>query len=187
MGSLSEKNILMVIPRNQFDEDELFVTQKFLESAGARVLVLSQTGQEAVGTNRTRFQPHGMIIDWNKQEGVLGKYDAVLLVGGKGAPKSLWDDPILPQILTDHYRAGKVIGAMGLSVAVLARADFLMQLAASGPVEERFLKELSAGSGYHSEEAVTCCDRIITASGGDAAKEFAEAVSAVVRDDKATE
>jgi len=106
MRSMLGKNILMVIPRNQFDEDELFATRELLELAGARVIVLSKTGQEAVGTNRTRFLPHGMIIDWNKQEGIFGKYDAVVLVGGKGAPKSLWDDPILPQILTDHYRAG---------------------------------------------------------------------------------
>jgi len=185
MGSLSGKNVLTVIPRNQFDEDELFITRDILESAGARVIVLSQSGQEAVGTNRTRFQPHGTIIDWNRQEGVLGKYDAVLLVGGKGAPKSLWNDPILPQILTDHYRDQKVVGAIGLSVVVLARASFLRQKAASGPDDERFLNELEVNSSYYSEEPVTCSERIITASGGEAAKEFAEAVSAVLMEETA--
>lgn len=182
MGNLSGKNILMVIPRNQFDEDELFVTRDFFESAGARVIVLSKSGQDAVGTNKTRFKPHGTIIDWNKQEGIYGKYDAVLLVGGKGAAKSLWDDPILPQILTDHYRAEKVVGAIGLSVVVLARASFLMQKEASGPDDERLLNELEAGSCYYSEEPVTCCDRIITARGGGAAQEFARAVSAILMD-----
>jgi protease I len=180
---MSEKNILIVIPRNQFDEDELFVTRETLESAGARVVVLSQTGQEAVGMNKTRFQPHGTIIDWNKQEGIFGKYAAVVLVGGKGAAKSLWDDPILPQILTDHYRAGKVVAAIGQSVIVLARASFLMQRAASGPDQEKFRHELEAGSGFYADEPVTCGDRIITACGGEAAKEFAEAVSAVVIDE----
>lgn len=133
--------------------------------------------------NKTRFQPHGTIIDWNKQHGFLGKYDAVLLVGGKGAPKSLWDDPILPQILTDHFRAGKVVGAIGLSVVVLARASFLRDRAVSGPNEERFKKELEAGSGYHTEEPVNASDRIITASGGEAANEFAEAVRAVLMEE----
>ena len=183
MGSLSGKVILMVIPRNQFAEDELFVPRELFELAGAKVIVLSLNGQEALGMNKTRFQPQGTIIDWNKQEGVFGKYDAVLLVGGKGAAKSMWDDPILPQILTDHFRAGKVVAAIGLSVVVLARASFLMQMAASGPNEEKFLNELEAGSGYYSEEPVTCSDRVITASGSEAAKEFAEAVSAAVRDE----
>jgi len=187
MRSLSGKNILMVIPRNQFDEDELLPTRNALESAGARVVILSKSGQEAVGMHKTRIQPHGMIIDWNKQAGILGKYDAVLLVGGKGAPKSLWDDPILPQILTDHFRAGKVVGAIGLSVIVLARASFLIQKEASGPGEERFQKELEEGSGYYSEEPVTRCDRIITASGGEAVNEFVEAVSSVLMEEETAE
>jgi putative intracellular protease/amidase len=183
MKNLSGKNILMVIPRNQFDEDELFGTREILESERARIIVLSQSGKEAVGMNRTRFKPDGAIIDWNKQDGVWGKYDAVLLVGGKGAPKFLWDDSVLPQILTDHFRAGKVIGALGLSVVVLARASFLREMAASCPDEERCLKELEAGFSYYSEEPVTRCDRIITARGGDAAKEFVQVMGAALMDE----
>ena len=183
MGNLSGKNILMVIPKNQFAEDELFETRKFFEAEGARVVVLSPKGQEAVGMNKTRFQPQGMLIDWNKQAGIHSKYDAVLLVGGKGAPKSLWSDTILPQILTDHYRAGRVVGALGLSVAVLARASFLNEKPASGPEDAVFLQELEAGGGYHSEDPVTCHERIVTARGGEAAREFAEAVTRVLLED----
>jgi deglycase len=183
MGNLTGKNILMVIPKNQFAEDELFETRNCLEAKGARVVVLSPKGQEAVGMNKTRFKPQGMLVDWNKQEGIHNKYDAVLLVGGKGALKSLWNDTILPQILTDHYRAGKVVGALGLSVAVLARASFLNEKPASGPEDEGLLQELEAGGGYHSEDPVTCHDRIITARNGEAAHEFAETVTKLLMGD----
>jgi deglycase len=180
MGNLSGKNILMVIPKNQFAEDELFETRNYLESQDARVVVLSPKGQEAMGMNKTRFQPQGMLVDWNKQAGIRNKYDAVLLVGGRGAPKSLWGDTILPQILTDHYRAGRLVGALGLSVAVLARASFLNEKPASGPEDESLLREIEAGGGYFSENPVTCHDRIITARGGLAAREFAETVARVL-------
>ncbi len=170
----------MVIPKNQFAEDELFTTRDYLEAEGARVVVLSPKGQEAVGVNKTRFQPQGMLIDWNKQTGIHQKYDAVLLVGGKGAPKSLWNDTILPQILTDHYRAGRVVGALGLSVAVLARASFLNEKPVSGPEDAVFLQELEAGGGYHSEDPVTCHDRIITAKGGKAVREFVETMTSIL-------
>lgn len=173
----------MVIPKNQFDEEELFETRKHLESEGARVVVLSPKGQEAVGMNKNRFQPHGMIIDWDKQEGIQNKYDAVLLVGGRGAKKSLWSDPILPQMLTDHYRAGRVVAAIGLSVAVLAKASFLNEKPASGPDDEAFLQELNAGGGYLSKDPVTCHERIITARGGETAKLFAETVTKVLMED----
>ena len=54
-----------------------------------------------------------------------GKYHAVILVGGRGAKKSLWDDPIVPQILTDHYRFGRIIGALGSAIVVLVRASLV--------------------------------------------------------------
>ena len=130
-----------MIPKSQFEEQELFDTLEVLKATGARILVLSKSGQEAVGMNKTRFMSDGVLVDWDKQEGYAGKYHAVLVMGGKGAPKSLWDDTILPQILTDHFRADRVIGAIGLGVAVLARAS-LLSYEAAGPKDESFLSEL---------------------------------------------
>ena len=113
MSDLSRTNILIIIPKSQFCEQELNGVRTVLQQCGANVVVLSKSGQEARGMNKEKFQPDGMIVDWNKQIGVESKYHAVILVGGKGAKKSLWDDPIVPQILTDHYRFGSIIGAIG--------------------------------------------------------------------------
>lgn len=176
MSATAGKNILIVIPKNQFDEQELFGVRAVFEERGARTVVLSQKGQEAVGMNKKRFQPDGMIVDWNKQEGISGKYHAVVVIGGRGSSKSLWDDSILPQILMDHYRAGGVIGAIGSSVAVLARASFLKGEKSAGPEEEKFLKELEAGGAIYVDQPVTRLERIVTAKGGEAAREFAESI-----------
>ena len=175
-------NILLVIPRNQFAEEELFKTRETLDAAGAHTLVLSSTGKEAVGTNRTRFLPDGLVIDWNKQDGVVDKYNAVLLIGGKGAQKFLWDDALLPLILTDHYRAGSVIGAVGLAVAALARGAFLTGREAAGPQHELFLKELDDAGAYHVDQDVVCSDRIVTARGGEAAEQFANRVLQILQE-----
>lgn len=175
MVNMKSKNILIVIPKNQFQEQELFDTLDVLKRHGPRIVILSRTGQEAVGMNKTRFTPDGMLVDWDKQSGVSGKYDAVLILGGKGAPKFLWDDEILPQILTDHYRAKKVIGAVGLGVAVLVRASLLFG-EASGPQNEKFISELERAGVPFSHDPVTQCDNIITASGSEAASDFAQTV-----------
>ena len=153
----------------------MFDTLEILKTYGPRVLVLSKSGQEAVGMNKTRFTPDGVLVDWDKQPGISGKYDAVLVMGGKGAPKSLWDDTILPQILTDHFRAGRVIGALGLGVAVLARAS-LLSYEAAGPEDERFILELKQVGLTRSNDAVIQDGKVITAAGPDAAAEFAQAV-----------
>jgi deglycase len=169
---LQSKNILIVIPKSQFQEQELFDTLEVLKASGARILVLSKSGQEAVGMNKTRFTPDGVLVDWDKQEGVFGKYDAVIVMGGKGAPKSLWDDPILPQILTDHFRAERVIGAIGLGVAVLARVS-LLSYEAAGPEDGKFLSELEEAGLTRNTSPVVQDGKVITASGPEAATEFA--------------
>ena len=172
---LKSKNILIVIPKNQFQEQELSGTLEGLKTYRPKIVVLSKTGQAAMGMNNTRYTPDGMLVDWNKQRGITGKYHAVLVMGGKGAPKSLWDDDILPQILTDHYRANRVIGAIGLGVAVLVRAS-LLSGEASGPEDEKFLSELEQEGVTHSSEPVTQYGALITASGFEAAADFARAV-----------
>ena len=154
----------------------MFDTLEVLKAAGPRIIVLSKSGQEAVGMNKTRFAPDGMLVDWDKQPGVSGKYDAVIVMGGKGAPKSLWDDTILPQILTDHFRAERVIGALGLGVAVLARASLLSGEAAGPEEDEKFLPELEEAGLTYSYSPVVQDGKVITASGPDAATEFAHAI-----------
>lgn len=180
MADLTGKNILVVIPKNQFQDDELSLIRAVLDPAGARVIILSKTGQEAVGMNKTRITPDSRIVDWDKQPGVTGKYHAVLVMGGKGAPKSLWDDDILPQILTDHYRAERVIGAIGLGVAVLARTGLLSGEAA-GPDDDKFLAELEQAGVAPANDAITRYDNVITACDADAATEFAQAVVAALK------
>ncbi len=172
---LASKNILIVIPKNQFQEQELFDTLQALKASGLQIFVLSKSGQEAVGMNKTRYTPDGMLVDWDKQPGVSKKYDAVLVLGGKGAAKSLWDDAILPQILTDHFRAGRAIGAIGSGVTVLARASLLSGEVA-GPDDEKFLAELETAGLIRSSSKVVQDGKIVTASGPEAATEFAQTV-----------
>lgn len=173
--SLMGNSILVIIPNNQFSEEELFGILEIFDKAGAGRVVLSKSGREAVGMNRKRYQPDGPIIDWDKQAGISGKYRAVVLVGGKGARKSLWDDPIVPRILADHYRAGSVIGALGSASVVLARASLLTDDCAA-PEDEAALSELESLGVYCSEQLIEESGQIITGSGGPAARPLARRV-----------
>ena len=175
MSLLSGKNILLVIPKSQFDEEELFPVRDYFQAAGARVLILSKSGQECRGMQKTRFQPDGMIVDWNKQEGIYEKYDAVLVLGGRGAAKSLWDDTILPQILTDHHRAGKIIGAVGTAIVVLARGSLLNDEFAA-PDDEKVHAELEERGLIVGDEEIVNAENVVTAKSAKSIGEFADAV-----------
>ncbi len=162
MSVLSGKLILVAIPKSQFEEGELLPLREILIGAGARVFVLSKSGQAARGMEKTSFQPDGTIVDWDKQPGVVGKYHAVVVLGGRGASKSLWEDPILPQILTDHFRAERIVAAMGEGAPVLVRA---------GLCGEDDLPEPG------SSEALVVSGRVLLAAGKNAMASFLAALT----------
>ncbi len=173
--SLQDKNALVIIPNNQFCEEELFPVLEVLKAAELCVVVLSKTGAEAVGMNRKRFQPDGYIVDWDKQEGVFGKYHAVLFTGGRGASKSIWNDTIIPQILTDHYRAGRIVGALGAGMVALAKASLLMNDCAAAE-DEKTREELENLGVSSVDQSLVVAERIVTAGGPGAARQFAETI-----------
>ena len=175
MSDLSRTNILIIIPKSQFCEQELNGVRTVLQQCGANVVVLSKSGQEARGMNKEKFQPDGMIVDWNKQIGVEGKYHAVILIGGKGAKKSLWDDPIVPQILTDHYRFGSIIGAIGTSLVVLVRAS-LVTGEVPMPEDDVTCQELEKLNVVCAEVPVTCVGNVVLGQGENSVHEFSQTI-----------
>ena len=179
MSNLSGKYILIIIPKSQFCEQELNGVRSILQQNGANVVVLSKSGQEALGANKERFQPDGMIVDWNKHIGIENKYHAVILVGGKGAKKSLWDDPIVPQILTDHYRFGSVIGAMGAAIVVLVRAS-LVTGEVPMPEDDVTHKELKNLNAVCVEVPVTTIANVVLGRGGDSAYQFSQTIKNLI-------
>ena len=179
LANLFGKHILIIIPKSQFCEEELNGVRNVLQQGGANVVVLSKSGQEARGVNKEKFQPNGMIVDWNKQMGVENKYHAVILVGGKGAKKSLWDDPIVPQILTDHYRFGSIIGAMGTAIVVLVRAG-LVRGEVPKPDDDVTHKELENLNAVCVDAPITRVENVVLGQGRNSVHQFSQIIIALL-------
>ena len=169
------KNALIIIPKSQFCEKELYGVRSALENKQVRVVVLSKSGKEAIGMKKDKFQPDGMIVDWNRQPGIQGKYNIVIVIGGKGARKFLWDDPIVPQILTDHHRSGSMIGAIGSALVVLVRAS-LVAGEIPRPKDADSLKELESLNAICVDVPVTHTNNIILGQGSDSVDSFSERI-----------
>jgi protease I len=179
---MSAALFLLVIPQNRFCEQQLFDLKEVLEGEAGECRILSKSGKEAKGEAKTLFQPDGMLVDWNRFLQGKQKYDAVIVIGGKGAKSSIWEDTILPQILTDHFRAGKILGAFGLSVVALARAGLISRCEVSAPNEEGCLKELDDAGAFPEDNKLVTVDRIITSNDPGSGKVFGEAVLKLLRD-----
>ena len=168
--------ILLVIPQNRFCGKQLFDLKGVLLKESNKCLILSKTGKEAKGEEKSSIEPDGMLVDWDRYLPARQKFDAVIVIGGKGSKTSIWEDPILPQILTDHFRAGKVLGAFGLSVVALARAGLISQCEVSAIDDQACLKELEDAGAFPEEKKMIATGRIITSNDPEGGKNFGEAL-----------
>ena len=179
---MSAPIFLLVIPQNRFCEQQLFDLKEVLEGGDGECRILSKSGKEAKSEEKALFQPDGMLVDWNRFLQGKPKYDAVIVIGGKGAKSSIWEDTILPQILTDHFRAGKILGAFGLSVVALARAGLVSRCEVSAQKEEACLKELDDAGAFPEDKNLVVVDRIITSNDSSTGKIFGETILELLRD-----
>ena len=168
--------ILLIIPQNRFCSQQLFDLKEVLVKKMAQCRILSKTGKEAKGEDKSFIQPDGILADWNRYLQGKQKYDAVIVIGGKGSKTSIWDDPILPQILTDHFRAGKILGAFGLSVVALARAGLISQCEISAIDDQACLQELADAGAFPGEKQIITNGKIITSKDSEGVKKFSEAL-----------
>jgi len=192
MGRLTGKNILIIIPKDYYDEEELEITYEVLKSEDANIIIASGKMKEAVGMKTGRRMPDRLIVD--SMEGITGDsyvtggtgtrqvkavFQGVVVVGGSGARSYLWEDRIVRLLLTDRYKSEFVVAAIGQGIGCLAEANLVEALEV--PVNEStakkpFLKILEKGKALLSDQDLIIYERLVIGKDSSTAKAFAEAV-----------
>ncbi|HNB22688.1 MAG TPA: DJ-1/PfpI family protein [Candidatus Melainabacteria bacterium] len=166
---LNGLKVVLVIAPDQFRDEELTTPQRAFLDEGAQVQIASTKVCEA----------KGMLGGTANVDVALGNLhaddiDCLVVVGGMGSPEYLWEDHNLHTLLKNLNSQGKVLGAICLSGAVLARAGVLSGKQATVYPMPESLKALKDGHATYVESPVVQDGRIITADGPPAAQEFAE-------------
>tara|TARA_B100000470_G_scaffold220941_1_gene210259 strand:- start:602 stop:1213 length:612 start_codon:yes stop_codon:yes gene_type:complete len=192
MGRLTGKNILIIIPKDYYDEEELEIPYELFKSEDANIIIASGKMKEAVGMKTGRRMPDRLIVD--SMEGITGDsyvtggtgtrqikavFQGVVVVGGSGARNYLWEDKMVRLLLTDRYKSEFVVAAIGQGIGCLAEANLVEALEV--PVDENtakkpFLKILDKGKALLSDEDLIVYERLIIGKDSSIAKAFAEAV-----------
>ncbi len=204
MGRLTGRNILIVIPKDYFDESQLDPLLKIFDKEDATVNIASSKLKEAVGMKNGRIYPDLLLVDC--MEGITGDsyvteaghgtrqikgiYHGVVLIGGKGAKKYLWEDKILQLLVSDRHKNGFAVGAIGSAVPCLALCGLLEGVMATYEKNKHTDPIMEKHSVIIAEENVVSAIAslsteynipIVTASGSEAIEEFAEAFIETVR------
>ncbi len=168
--SLSGKRVLFIVSFRDFRDEELEVPLAHLKKLGAEAYVASTQRGIAKGML-------GMIVEVNLtlSEVDVGEFDAVVFIGGSGTPKYLWGNREAARIAREAYERGKVVAAICLAPGVLAEAGILEgKRATAYPAARQMLIEHGA---EYVRAKVVVEGNVVTASGPEAAEEFAEAIA----------
>lgn len=189
MARLEGKNILIIIPKDYYNEQELEIPLKKFREEGADVRIASNKLKEAVGMKTGRVMPDLIIVD--AMEGItgdsyvtggkgtrqiLGVFHGVVVIGGSGARKHLWTDKLVRLLLSDRHKSDMVVAGIGQGVPALGVAGLVQNIEVAAPRDKHTLPELDKAAAILADENLVVHDRIITAVGAEAAEEFAEAV-----------
>lgn len=165
--------VAMVVAFRDFRDVEYFIPRDVLQGAGAEIVNISSQKGIAIGADGGEVE-----IDLVPAEFKAEDFDAVVFMGGPGMAKRL-DDEDFQRIAKETVRANKVLGAICIAPALLAKAGVLKGKKAtvwSGPLERSPIRILEEGGAIYQDEDVVIDGKVVTAKGPTAAKEFAEAV-----------
>lgn len=165
------KNILMVIAPQNFRDEEFLEPKKIFEDAGAEVVVASPSLSVATGMLGAKVTPNITISEVN-----IDEYDAIVVVGGVGSKQYLWENEELRGLVKKASDQDKIVSAICLSPAILARARLLEGKNATVFPSGDAIEELNKGGAVYISRDVVVSGNIVTANGPDAAREFGNKV-----------
>lgn len=165
------KRFLLIIAPEQFNDTELVETRKAVESAGHLVHIASTQTGEAEGM-------HGMFenVEVPLDHCSSHDYDALVIIGGYGSVKHLWASSVLHDLVNAFYAEGKLVSAICVSPAVLAKAGVLIGKQATVWSMPETHDALKAGGATLSEQSVVVDGSIITANSPESAPAFGQAL-----------
>ncbi len=166
--ALQGKSILMIIAHRDFRDEEYKEPRQVFEARGATVSVASSSLEVAKGALGAQVKPDLLLKDV-----AVGDYDAIVFIGGPGA-QEYWNDPAAHAIAREAVFQGKVLAAICIAPATLAKAGVLKGKRAT--VFSSEAEELKACGANYTGASVERDGLIITADGPKAATKFAEEI-----------
>lgn len=171
--TMNTKKVVMIIPQNNFRDEELLEPKETLEGNGIKVKVASTTLLETKGMLGMVVKPDILLTEINVKD-----FDAVIFVGGSGASQ-YWDDPLAHRLAREAISENKILGAICLAPVTLAKAGILKDKKATVWPSEG--GQLKAAGAIYTEKSLERDGNIITASGPAVASEFGEEVVKALR------
>ncbi len=187
MGRLVDKNILIILPKDYYCEEEFEPLLEILKEEEAKIKVASSKLKEAIGMRRGLTMPDMLIVD--AMEGItgdsyvtaakgtrqiMGVFHGVIVMGGKGAKRYLWNEKLVNLLLSDRNRSDMIVAAIGMGVPCLGHAGLIQSMEVTVCDDKSAIEEIDKANAFVVDDDIRVNDNIITARDASSIKEFAE-------------
>lgn len=163
------KRAALIIPSENFRDEELFETKRVLDAAQIETVIASTRTGIIRGTLGTSTQA-GVLVNQLR----VDDYDAIVFIGGVGIIEYV-DNPAAVNIIRETVRKRKILAAIGTAPSILANANVLAGRRVTSFLSEREIL-MQAGATY-TGVPVEQDKLLITATGPDAAIIFGRAIA----------
>ncbi len=173
------KRVLVIIAHEGFQDSEYLAVQDVMKKHNYKIDTASTQLSFATGMSGTKVKPD---IDLEEAMLNLHNYSAIILIGGKGA-KVYFKNELCLEIIKDANNSNKVIAAICTAPVILANAGVLDGVKAtvySNMLNNSYVDIIKVKGARYVSQNVVVDRNIVTASGPNTAKKFAELIIATV-------
>lgn len=162
--------VLFIIAQQNFRDEELLEPKQVLENANVECSIASITTNPSTGKLGTTITP-----DLTVKDAQVDDFDAVVVVGGPGAPE-LANHPEVLDLLKAFTAQSKIVSAICIAPIILAKAGLLQGKKATVYLTPESEETLKNNGAELVQEDVVIDGQIITANGPEAARRFGQAI-----------
>jgi protease I len=162
------KKVALIIPSDNFRDEELFETKRVVDAAQIETVIASSRLGIIRGSLGSLTEARVLVNQLR-----IDDYDAIVFIGGTGVVEYV-NNPVELNIARETVRKGKILAAIGTAPTILANANVLAGLRATSLLSEREI--LTQAGAVYTGTPVEQDRLIITASGPAAAVMFGRAI-----------
>jgi len=165
--------VLFVCPATEFADECLRYARSSLHNVHVGTWSVSTATEDVIkGRHQDEFMVDGPLAGTSMDE-----FSGVIFVGGEGAPAFV-SDPDALRIAREASAAGKLIGAWGHSVAILAAADVLKGRRVTG--ESSLKAAVRKAGGKFTGRQLEVDEHLVTAKDDAVGMRFGKALATIV-------
>ncbi|MHB8929410.1 MAG: DJ-1/PfpI family protein [Melioribacteraceae bacterium] len=161
-----KKSVLLIIPAQNFNEDEYLIITDALERADVKIFIASDSNFLCLGSNGLKVKNDVQLYNIHESN-----FSGMILIGGSGM-RNYWNNKTIQSIAQKFAKSKKPLGAICCAPIILAKAGVLTGSATCHPDDRHALE--SEGIDYKNVP-VDVQKNIVTAQNPSSTPEFVKA------------